>query len=129
MTNFQALPLAKPETSFTSLQRHHIGNVAKALTKRLGTPVQAFFGDTETGEQWADISVAELPMGSSELPGQLVSIAAGGGTGGGHIVMNRRHETVGPQAGTLDYERLTRRVRKEAIKAYQEMCAGSEFFA
>ena len=125
MIDFQALHLAKPETSFTSLQRQHIENMAKDLTKHLGTPVNAFFGDTETGEQWADFGISELPRGTWAQPGQLLAIKAGAGDHGGHVVVSRDHQLVGPAAGTLNYEQLMRRVRKEAQAAYREMCKGA----
>lgn len=124
MTNFQALNLATPETSFTWLQRQHIENVAAELTVRLGTPVDAFFGDTETGQQWADLSVSELPFGAWAQPGPLLAIEAGSGENGGHVVISRDLQIVGPQAGTLNYEQLIRRVCKEAKNTYRAMCEG-----
>lgn len=125
MIDFQALHLATPAHTFTVLQRAHIVNMAHELTQKLGTPVEAYFGDTETGEQWVSLSVDELPQGSGEQSGPLLFIEAGTGPEGSHRVINRHPRKPAIEGGTLDYEKLHQKVLKAAQSAYKKMCSGS----
>lgn len=119
MIDFQALHLATPAHTFTGLQRQHIENMAHELTQKLGTPVDAYFADTETGEQWAALEVDDLPDGS------LLFIEAGTGPDGSHRVTHRHPRKPVIERGTLDYEQLHQKVLKAAQSAYKEMCTGS----
>jgi hypothetical protein len=95
---------------FTSLERHHIDSLAAALSHRLGTDIRAEYGETDEGHEWAALS-ADLEL--------LVTIAAGAGTAGGHVVIDASgRRRLGSSKGTLDAERLMKSVSKAAEAAY-----------
>lgn len=122
---FTAQHLATAAKTFSGLHIHHIETLAQDLTRRLGAPVVAEYGDTDTGDQWAALCIEELPDGSRAQPGPLVTILAGAGEQGGHIVMNTRSRCVGSPAGSLNYERVIPKARKDAMRTYLTMCAGA----
>ncbi|WP_348112512.1 hypothetical protein [Rhodoferax sp.] len=122
---FTAQHLATAAKTFSGLHIHHIETLAQDLTRRLGAPVVAEYGDTDTGDQWAALCIEELPEGADATPGPLVSILAGAGTQGGHIVMDADGQCVGSRAGSLDYARVMPKAQKEAQAAYRCMCVGA----
>jgi hypothetical protein len=111
----------QPQLPFTITQRSSIEALRRDITRRIRRGVYVEYGETDCGQQWAALCVADLPRAFFGVPGALVSILTGAGVCGFAAMA----ADGSPLIDGADLEHAIQAARFAGVREYRKMSKGA----